>query len=63
MSFGFKMKLYLNSWRGIYFFFNSGHSFLISTFRPMAFSVGGWVMKVGSGGGRGVCVWHSPILP
>lgn len=52
----FKTKLYWNSWRGSYvFFFNLGHSSLIPTLRPMAFSVGGWVRRVGDGGGRGVC--------
>lgn len=28
----------------------------------MEFSVGGWVMKVDDGGGRRVCVWHSPLF-
>ena len=62
MSFAFKMKLYLNSWRAIYvFFFKFRNSSVISTFHPLAFSVGGWVMRGGEGGGRGVCVWPSPF--
>lgn len=58
------MKLYLNSWRGIYFFFNLGHSSLIPTFCPMAFSVGEWEIRVGDGGEGGIiCVWPSLALP
>lgn len=63
MSIALKIRLYLNSWRGIYIFFflSLGHSSLIPTFCPMAFSVGGWMMKVKEEGGRGACVWPSPI--
>lgn len=54
MSFAFKMKLYLNSWRAIYvFFFNLGIPLLFQRFTPWHFLwAGGWWGEV-KGEGEG----------
>lgn len=65
MSFAFKMKLLFELLERHLQFFNLGHSSLVSTFHPMAFSVGGEVTEHGGWGReRGLCLAlpppHSP---